>query len=294
MCGIVGAISNKNVLPYLIQGLERLEYRGYDSAGVAVINGNIQRIRSIGRVSSIKTKVDANQIEGLIGIGHTRWATHGGVTESNAHPHISNNEIALVHNGIIENHDSQCEKLKKLGYQFESETDTEVIAHLIHYFYKKKKDLLKAVNAAIKELRGAYAIAVVSLNEKNRLIAARNGCPLLIGFNSKGSYIASDISALLAETNQINYLNDGDIADLKESELKIFDLNLKPVKRKVIESKLNLGSMDLGPYSHFMQKEIYEQPSAISDSIEAIIDNGRFDLNLFGKHAEKMVQDFKF
>jgi len=291
MCGIVGAISNKNVLPYLIQGLERLEYRGYDSAGVAVINGNIQRIRSIGRVSSIKTKVDANQIEGLIGIGHTRWATHGGVTESNAHPHISNNEIALVHNGIIENHDSQCEKLKKLGYQFESETDTEVIAHLIHYFYKKKKDLLKAVNAAIKELRGAYAIAVVSLNEKNRLIAARNGCPLLIGFNSKGSYIASDISALLAETNQIIYLNDGDIADLKESELKIFDINLKPVKRKVIESRLNLGSMDLGPYSHFMQKEIYEQPSAISDSIEAVIDNGRFDLNLLGKHAEKMVQD---
>ena len=181
MCGIVAGISNKNVLPTLIEGLERLEYRGYDSAGIAILNGSIRRVRSIGRVNSIKTKVKKNKLEGVLGIGHTRWATHGGVTEDNAHPHVSNNQIAVVHNGIIENHESQCSRLKKLGYKFESETDTEVIAHLIHYYYQSKQNLLKATQLATNDLVGAYAIAVISVDKKDELICARLGCPLIIG-----------------------------------------------------------------------------------------------------------------
>ena len=181
MCGIVGAISNKNIVHHLVAGLERLEYRGYDSAGIAILNGKIERVRSIGRVASIKEKVTAKKMEGFLGIGHTRWATHGGVTEGNAHPHISNDQIAIVHNGIIENHEVQCEKLKKIGYIFESETDTEVIAHLIHYFYQNQNDLLKATYSAINELEGAFAIAVIAINKKDQLVCARKGCPLLIG-----------------------------------------------------------------------------------------------------------------
>jgi len=168
MCGIVGGISNQNVFSILIEGLERLEYRGYDSAGIAILNGEIQRVRSTGRVASIKTKANKLKLVGSLGIGHTRWATHGGVTEDNAHPHISNNQIAVVHNGIIENHEEQCSRLKKLGYQFESETDTEVIAHLIHYFYKTEHDLLKATHLATQELTGAYAIAVISTNDRDQ------------------------------------------------------------------------------------------------------------------------------
>ena len=168
MCGIVGAISNKNIVHHLVAGLERLEYRGYDSAGIAILNGKIERVRSIGRVASIKEKVTAKKMEGFLGIGHTRWATHGGVTEVNAHPHISNDQIAIVHNGIIENHEVQCEKLKKIGYIFVSETDTEVIAHLIHYFYQNQNDLLKATYSAINELEGAFAIAVIAINKKDQ------------------------------------------------------------------------------------------------------------------------------
>ena len=181
MCGIVGGISYKNVLPSLIEGLERLEYRGYDSVGIVINNDSLERVRSIGRVSSIKNKIKKTKTKGLLGIGHTRWATHGGVNEQNAHPHISNNLIAVVHNGIIENHEAKFEQLKKLGYVFESETDTEVIAHLIHYFYQKHNNLLQAVNAATKELEGAYAIAVIALNQKEQFVCTRRGCPLLIG-----------------------------------------------------------------------------------------------------------------
>ena len=289
MCGIVGAISNKNIVHNLVAGLERLEYRGYDSAGIAILNGKIERVRSIGRVASIKEKVTAKKMEGFLGIGHTRWATHGGVTEGNAHPHISNDQIAIVHNGIIENHEIQCARLKKIGYIFESETDTEVIAHLIHYFYQKQNDLLKATYSAINELEGAFAIAVIAINKKDQLVCARKGCPLLIGV-AEGEYlIASDASAIIPSTKNIIYLEDGDIANLNVDRFEIYDKSFQQVKRLVHESKLDLESMELGPYDHFMQKEIYEQPRALSDTIEAVIDNNAFDVELLGKKAEKIL-----
>jgi len=272
MCGIVGGISTKNILPHLINGLERLEYRGYDSAGIALVNGSIERVRSTGRVATIKNKIHQGDLQGLLGIGHTRWATHGGVTEQNAHPHVSNNEIAVVHNGIIENHSEQCEKLKKLGYKFESETDTEVIAHLIHYFYKKEKNILHATTLATKELRGAFAIGVVSLNHPDKLVCARKGCPLIVGVGNGENFIASDVTALLAITKKIIYLEDGDIVELTIDNFQIYDSKLKEVSREVHNSKVNLESMELGPHDHFMQKEIYEQPRAIADTIEAVID----------------------
>tara|TARA_B100000768_G_scaffold181152_2_gene203077 strand:- start:673 stop:2508 length:1836 start_codon:yes stop_codon:yes gene_type:complete len=293
MCGIVAGISNKNVLPTLIEGLERLEYRGYDSAGIAILNEKIQRVRSIGRVTSIKNKVKKIKMEGSLGIGHTRWATHGGVTEDNAHPHVSNRQIAVVHNGIIENHEAQCNRLKKLGYKFESETDTEVIAHLIHYYYnnKVKKDLLRATNLATKDLVGAYAIAVISVDNKEELICARLGCPLIIGQGKSEYYIASDISALLEVTRNFIYLEDGDLARIKVNSLEIFGNNLKKRVRKVHHSKVKLSSMDLGTSDHFMQKEIYEQPRAIGDTIEAVIDNNKFDNCLFGKKAKNIFEN---
>jgi len=289
MCGIVGAISNKNIVHNLVAGLERLEYRGYDSAGIALLNGKIERVRSIGRVSSIKEKVKVQKMEGFLGIGHTRWATHGGVTEGNAHPHISNDQIAIVHNGIIENHESQCEALKKTGYMFESETDTEVIAHLIHYFYQKHNDLLKATYSALNELEGAFAIAVIAIDKKDQLVCARKGCPLLIGLAEEEYLIASDASAIIPFTKNIIYLEDGDIASLNIDKLEIYDKSFQQVNRLVHESKLDLESMELGPHDHFMQKEIYEQPRALADTIEAVIDNNAFDAELIGKNAEKIL-----
>jgi len=291
MCGIVGGISNKNVLPILIDGLERLEYRGYDSAGIAILNGDIKRIRSIGRVNSIKNKVKKTKLQGKLGIGHTRWATHGGVTEDNAHPHVSNNKVAVVHNGIIENHEAQCSRLKKLGYKFESETDTEVIAHLIHYYYIKNNNLLKATNLATKDLIGAYAIAVIAVDNKEELICARLGCPLIIGKGKSEFFIASDISALLGVTRKIIYLEDGDLAKISKDSLDIFCSNLKKVTRKINHSKVQVSSMDLGPHDHFMQKEIYEQPRALGDTIEAVIDNNKFDYSLFGNKAKEVLTD---
>jgi len=291
MCGIVGAISHKNVSDFLVNGLERLEYRGYDSAGIALLSDKITRVRSTGRVSAIRDKLKNQNLSGLLGIGHTRWATHGGVTESNAHPHISRNKIAVVHNGIIENHEAQSERLKKYGYEFTSETDTEVIAHLIHYYYEDTKDLLKATFLAIKDLDGACAIAVIAVDKKDQLICARKGCPLLIGVGKKENFIASDASAIIASTKNIIYLEDGDIANLTVEGLEIYDKSLKPTKRKLHKSSLDEGSMDLGPYDHFMQKEIYEQPKALGDTIEAVIDNNAFEIELLGKNAKKTLAD---
>ena len=291
MCGIVAGISDKNILPTLIEGLERLEYRGYDSAGIAILNGSIRRVRSIGRVNSIKTKVKKNKLEGVLGIGHTRWATHGGVTEDNAHPHVSNNQIAVVHNGIIENHESQCSRLKKLGYKFESETDTEVIAHLIHYYYQSKQNLLKATQLATNDLVGAYAIAVISVDKKDELICARLGCPLIIGQGKSEYFAASDISALLGVTRKIIYLADGDLAKISKTSLDIYNSSLRKVVRKVNHSKVKISSMDLGPHDHYMQKEIYEQPRAIGDTIEAVIDENKFDSLLFGNKAKETFEN---
>ena len=283
MCGIVGGVSkNNNIVPILINGLEKLEYRGYDSVGVAIIHHQrIQRIRSVGRVSTIHKKILEKDFKGKTGIGHTRWATHGGVSEKNAHPHISNNEIVVVHNGIIENHAKLCEFLKNKSYKFKSETDTEVIAHLIHFYRKNKSSLLDAVHKTCKKLEGAYAIAVSDKNS-NEIIVARNGCPLIIGVSKDQNFIASDISALISVTNNVVFLEDGDIALIASDDYQIFDNNLNQINRKVHKSSVKENQMELGPYNHFMQKEIYEQPVAIADTIESIIDEGSINPKLIG------------
>lgn len=293
MCGIVGAIANRNVVSILIGGLSRLEYRGYDSVGVAVLNSNgIERVRAVGRVAAITEKVIDANLNGLVGIGHTRWATHGGVTESNAHPHVSptqaNPTIAVVHNGIIENHDEQRAKLKELGYEFHSQTDTEVIAHLIHHYCSKTPDLLVATKLAIAELTGAFAISVIAVNQPDLMVCARLGCPLLIGLGEGENYIASDVSAVLSVTRQVIYLEDGDVATLTTDAVNIYGKDGALATRKVHTSDVSLASLELGPYSHFMQKEIYEQPVALNDTIEALIDDGAFRPELFGTGAAQV------
>lgn len=287
MCGIVGAVSHRNIVPLLIEGLSRLEYRGYDSAGIAVLNQTIERARAVGRVAELQLK--AQGMHSQVGIGHTRWATHGGVTEQNAHPHVSPSQdqaqIAVVHNGIIENHDEQRDRLKALGYQFYSQTDTEVIAHLVHYYYQQSQHLFTAVKQAIAELTGAYAISVIALDNPQQMIVARLGCPLLIGLGEGENFVASDVSAVLSATRKVIYLEDGDIATLQTDAVVIVDKRGEVAERKVHMSDVSLASLELGPYSHFMQKEIHEQPRAISDTIEALIDDGAFRSELFGQSA---------
>lgn len=289
MCGIVGAVANRNVVSTLIEGLSRLEYRGYDSAGVAVLNSaGIERVRAVGRVSAMTEKANESQLSGLVGIGHTRWATHGGVTESNAHPHVSpsqsSGEIAVVHNGIIENHDEQRAHLKTLGYVFESQTDTEVIAHLIHHYHQSLA-LLAATQKAVSELTGAFAISVISKKEPEHMVTARLGCPLLIGLGEGENFIASDVSAVLSVTRKVIYLEDGDVADIRREGVNIFGRDGTQVTRKIHMSDVSLASLELGPYSHFMQKEIHEQPRALTDTIEALIDDNHFSPALFGEGA---------
>ncbi|MCH9798577.1 MAG: glutamine--fructose-6-phosphate transaminase (isomerizing) [Betaproteobacteria bacterium] len=291
MCGIVGAVAKKNVVLTLIEGLSRLEYRGYDSAGIAVLDGDIKRVRAVGRVREMEAKAKSEQLSGLVGIGHTRWATHGGVTESNAHPHVSRNEIAVVHNGIIENHDEQRERLSALGYEFTSETDTEVIAHLIHYYHDKGECLLTATKLAVKELTGAFAISAISIKEPDSMITARQGCPLLIGLSDEANYIASDVSAVLSQTRKVIYLEDGDVAEIKANGVTIWDKTDTVIERTVHVSDVSLASLELGPYAHFMQKEIHEQPRALTDTIEALIDDASFSPALFGKGAEAVFKE---
>jgi glutamine---fructose-6-phosphate transaminase (isomerizing) len=290
MCGIVGAVANENVVSILIEGLSRLEYRGYDSAGIAILDGDIKRVRAVGRVSEMQAKAESEQLSGLAGIGHTRWATHGGVTENNAHPHVSRDKIAVVHNGIIENHDEQRDRLIALGYIFTSQTDTEVIAHLIHYYHDQCESLLSSVKHAIRELKGAFAISVISIKEPNSMIAARQGCPLLIGLGEKANFIASDVSAVLAQTRKVIYLEDGDVAALTANTVTIWDKSNTEIERKVHVSDVSLASLELGPYAHFMQKEIHEQPRALTDTIEALIDDASFSPALFGDGAETIFK----
>ena len=293
MCGIVGAIADRDVVPVLIEGLKRLEYRGYDSAGIAVLDGQeVRRVRRTGRVSEMEAAAQAEGFQAQVGIGHTRWATHGGVTELNAHPHASHG-VALVHNGIIENHDQQRGKLRAMGYQFESETDTEVIAHLIHSFLVQGADLLAAVQQATRELHGAYALAVVSRQEPGRLIAARMGCPLLVGIGEGENFIASDVSAILQATRKVIFLEEGDTAEISRESVQVFDETGAGVEREVHLSDVSLASLELGPYRHFMQKEIHEQPRAIADTIEAVIDNNGFAPELFGANAAEVLRDIE-
>ncbi len=292
MCGIVGAIADRDVVPVLIEGLKRLEYRGYDSSGIAVIDQgerrDVRRVRRTGRVSEMATAAEAEGFNAVLGIGHTRWATHGGVTEANAHPHISHG-VALVHNGIIENHEEQREKLRALGYTFESQTDTEVIAHLIHHHLKDGDDLLVALQHTVKELTGAYALAVVSRAEPERFVCARMGCPLLIGLGEGENFVASDVSAVISATRKVIFLEEGDTAEIRRDGVRIFDEHDRPIERDVHLSDVSLASLELGPYRHFMQKEIHEQPRALGDTLEAAIDAGGFPAELFGKNAEAVL-----
>ena len=259
MCGIVAAVAKRNVVPILIEGLRRLEYRGYDSAGVAVINGSLKRVRSCGRVAELKRLTDEQRLEGTIGIGHTRWATHGVPSEKNAHPHISGG-ISVVHNGIIENHEAIRAQLRAKGYEFTSDTDTEVIAHLIHSF--EGRNLFDAVQAASRQLKGAYAIAVIAANDAARLVVARMGAPLLLGLGDGENFAASDTGALLQVTRSVVYLEDGDCAEVTQGAVRIADRRGHLVKRPLHVSQLTADAIDLGSYRHYMQKEIFEQPAA--------------------------------
>lgn len=296
MCGIVGAIrAHHNVVDFLTDGLKRLEYRGYDSSGIAVnTDGKIKRVRRVGRVQLMEDAAREKGISGSIGIGHTRWATHGGVTEPNAHPHISGGMIAVVHNGIIENFESERKRLEDLGYCFESQTDTEVIAHSINHEYAQNGGrLFEAVQEAVKRFHGAYAIAVIAQDKPDELVVARMGCPLLVALGNDETFIASDVSAVIAFTRRVAYLEDGDIALLASDGIKrLTDKNGLPAERKVKVSELSLTSLELGPYSHFMQKEIHEQPRAIADTAEVFLDGGFIPEN-FGKNAKSVFESIR-
>ncbi len=281
MCGIVGALAQRDVTSILIDGLKRLEYRGYDSAGIAVHDGSmLRRVRRVGRVVETEQAAENAAIHGHLGIGHTRWATHGGVTEPNAHPHISGDLIAVVHNGIIENHEQMRDKLSAQGYVFTSQTDTEVIAHLIHAHYSQNHDLLLAVQAASAELIGAYAIAVIARDRKDEMVCARMGCPLLIGLGEAEFFVASDVSAIIAQTRKVIFLEEGDVAHMGPG-LSIYDQQGRRVERPLHTSDVSLASLELGPYNHFMQKEIHEQPQALADTLDAVLEEG-FTAQLLG------------
>ena len=293
MCGIVGAIAHRDVVLVLIEGLKRLEYRGYDSSGIAVIDTSagepdVRRVRRTGRVAEMEKAATSEGFQSLLGIGHTRWATHGGVTEANAHPHISHG-VALVHNGIIENHEEQREKLRALGYTFESQTDTEVIAHLMHHHLKEGDSLLSALQRTVKELTGAYALAVMSRAEPDHFVCARMGCPLLVGVGEGENFVASDVSAIIQATRTVIFLEEGDTADIRRDGVQVYDEHNQPIVRDVHLSDVSLASLELGPYRHFIQKEIHEQPRALGDTIEAAIDAGGFPATLFGKNAEAVL-----
>jgi glucosamine--fructose-6-phosphate aminotransferase (isomerizing) len=284
MCGIVGAVTQREVIPILLEGLKRLEYRGYDSAGIAIFNPSnqeLQRIRKQGKVSKLEEAFNNSSLSGQMGIAHTRWATHGKPSEQNAHPHVSE-EIAIVHNGIIENYDLLRERLLGLGYTFSSDTDTEVAAHVIHQHYSKNKDLLSAVHLAIKEFTGAYALGIMSRSEPHRLIAVRCGCPLIIGLGENEHFFASDPLALLEVANQFIYLEEGDIADVRCENLIIYDAAGNQVIRKVHTLTLEQHSTDRGPFSHYMLKEIFEQPQAIRNTLDGRLSETCINLEALG------------
>ncbi|MEO8304065.1 MAG: glutamine--fructose-6-phosphate transaminase (isomerizing) [Betaproteobacteria bacterium] len=288
MCGIVGAVSPRNVVPVLIDGIRRLEYRGYDSTGLAIIGGAkpaaLERLVSTARVADLAAQADATKLTGFTGISHTRWATHGAPTPTNAHPHVSGGEIAVVHNGIIENYEALRDRLKAQGYVFATQTDTEVIAHLVHAHWHDAGggDLLRAVRAATAEFHGAYAIAVLSTREPGRIVGARAGSPLVVGLGKDDHFLASDAAALLSVTRRIVYLEEGDIADIRRESYSLFDANGAPVDRAIVTVEASGDAVELGPFRHFMQKEIFEQPRAVADTLEGV---EGIDASLFGANA---------
>lgn len=268
MCGIVGAVAKRDITPVLLDGLKRLEYRGYDSAGIAVVDANaeLDLRRSVGRVANLEQI--SGDVSGRIGVAHTRWATHGRPAEHNAHPHTSSSQVAVVHNGIIENHHDLREAQKQQGFVFSSETDTEVIVHQIDWHMQQGADLLTAVQNTVAELSGAYGLGVVSKQEANTLIAARSGSPLLIGLGDNENFIASDMSALIPVANKYIVLEDGDVAKVTDDAVLIFDRERQPVERKVLVSTLSDDEVALGGYAHYMKKEIHEQTRAITETLE--------------------------
>ncbi|MEX0952085.1 MAG: glutamine--fructose-6-phosphate transaminase (isomerizing) [Gammaproteobacteria bacterium] len=295
MCGIVGANAQRDVLPILLEGLHRLEYRGYDSAGLAVLgkNSELERVRVQGKVAELEQAVAAKPPLGGLGIAHTRWATHGRPSVNNAHPHISHDAIALVHNGIIENHESLRQQLQTAGYVFESETDTEVIVNLLHTHIAAGHDLLAALQQTINQLHGAYALGVISKNEPDRLLAARRGSPLVVGIGIGEHFIASDVFALLPVTRQFIFLEEGDIADIQRDHLQIYDASGQPVERKVISSELAADAADKAGYRHYMLKEIFTQPRAIADTLAGSIEHGQVLENAFGMSAAEVFKSVK-
>jgi len=289
MCGIVGAISNRNVDNILMEGLRRLEYRGYDSAGIAIIeNKQINRIRRAGKVKKLQDALDQNVLSGKTGISHTRWATHGIPSENNAHPHLSDPDFALVHNGIIENYNDIKNNLIDRGYKFTSDTDTEAVVHLIHSHFDIQKNLLMAVKATIQELEGAYALAVISTHEPEKIVVARSGCPVVIGIGENENFVASDVAALLMETNEFMFLEEGDVAVVEKENITVIDAEDNEVKRKVTKSRLSSDAAEKGEFEHFMLKEIYEQSRAIANTLDQRISDGKVLQNSFGPQAEEV------
>ena len=287
MCGIVAAVARRNVVPILIEGLKRLEYRGYDSAGVAVINGSLKRLRSCGRVAQLEKLAGEQQLEGTIGIGHTRWATHGVPSERNAHPHNSGG-VSVVHNGIIENHDEVRSRLRAQGYEFSSDTDSEVIAHLVHSKLRAGLSVFEAVQQSIRELVGAYAIAVIAADDPARLVVARMGAPLLLGIGEGENFAASDTSALLQVTRNMIYLEEGDCAEVTLQTVRIVERGGHVVERPLHVSQLAADAIELGAYRHYMQKEIFEQPAAIAATLESAANGNLLAPQFFGTQAEEV------
>ena len=294
MCGIVGAASARNVVPILIEGIRRLEYRGYDSTGLAVLNGRdgttLERLVSTARVADLDAQAQAHRLTGTTGISHTRWATHGAPSTVNAHPHTSGGEIAVVHNGIIENFEALRDRLRAHGYTFRTQTDSETIAHLVHAHWHgaAQGDLLRAVQLAVAEFQGAYAIAVISAREPGRVVGARQGSPLVVGLGNDDHFLASDAAALLGVTHRVAYLDEGDVADVRRDGYAIYDAAGQRAERPVVEVPATAGAVELGPYRHFMQKEIFEQPRAVADTLEGV---ERIDATLFGARAEGILRD---
>jgi glutamine---fructose-6-phosphate transaminase (isomerizing) len=294
MCGIVGVVAERSAVPILMEGLRRLEYRGYDSAGLAVLDhGQLARLRTVGKVQALQDALDHAPVNGSIGIAHTRWATHGIPTTENAHPHVSSGNVAVVHNGIIENHETLRGQLKDLGYTFTSETDTEVIAHRIHHYLASTPDLLTAVRKTVAELQGAYALAVISETDPECIIMARQGCPAVIGLGIDENFAASDVAALLPVTRRFMFLEEGDVAEVRRKSVRILDGAGKPVTRAVRESDLPADAVERGQYRHFMLKEIHEQPRAIAQTLEERVAGGKLLDAAFGPGAAEIFKRVK-